>query len=143
MTQPAIQPATERMLPTLTDLNRPYWTGGADGQLHVQYCDACSNWMLPPVATCPGCGGVPQFRPVSGRGTVFTYTTNHQPFHPKIPPPNLIAVVTLAEQDDLRVMTNLINCAEDDIRVGDDVVVRFENHGEVYYPVFEPAEAGK
>jgi uncharacterized OB-fold protein len=138
MAQPAIQPATERMLPKVTDTNRPYWTGGADGQLHVQFCEDCSRWLLPAVETCPGCNGVPQFRPVSGDGSVFTYTTNHQPFHPNIPPPNLIAVVTLAEQEDLRVITNLINCTEEDISVGTSVQVRFEDHGEVFYPVFEP-----
>jgi hypothetical protein len=134
-----IEPDTERMLPRITDINRPLWTGGADGHLHVQFCSACDRWQLPSVETCPGCGDVPEFRPVSGDATVFTYTTNHQPFHPNIPPPNLIAVVTLAEQDDLRLMTNLIDCTEDDINVGDAVTVRFEHHGEVYYPVFERA----
>jgi uncharacterized OB-fold protein len=143
MAQPALQPATERMLPKLTALTRPFWTGGADGQLHVQYCDACRRWLLPAVESCPGCSGVPEYRAVSGRGTVFTYTTNHQPFHPNIPPPNLIAVVTLAEQDDLRLMTNLIDCTEDDVEVGDQVAVRFEEHGEVYYPVFALAGADR
>src|SRR3569623_246040 len=109
MTQPAITPAHERLLPKVNDTNRPFWTGGSDGRLHVQYCTACARWQLPSGSQCAGCGGAPAFRPVSGDGTIFTYTTNHQPFHPNIPPPNLIAVVTLAEQDDLRLMTNLID----------------------------------
>lgn len=136
-----IEPDTERMLPRITDINRPFWTGGADGELHVQYCAACNRWQLPAEETCTACGGTPEFRAVSGDATVFTYTTNFQPFHPNIPPPNLIAVVTLAEQDDLRLMTNLINCTEDDVSVGDAVKVRFEHHGEVFYPVFELAGA--
>jgi len=141
MTQPAITPAHERLLPKVNDTNRPFWTGGSDGRLHVQYCTACARWQLPSGSQCASCGGAPEFRPVSGDGTIFTYTTNHQPFHPNIPPPNLIAVVTLAEQDDLRLMTNLIDCTEDEIEIGDAVRVRFEDHGEVFYPVFELASA--
>ena len=139
MSLPAITPATERLLPKVTDTNRPFWTGGSDGRLHLQYCASCQRWQLPSVADCPGCGGTLEFRPVSGDATVFTYTTNHQQFHPNIPPPNLIAVVTLAEQDDLRLMTQLIDCTEDDVEIGDAVQVRFEDHGEVFYPVFELA----
>ncbi|HEX3705887.1 MAG TPA: OB-fold domain-containing protein [Mycobacteriales bacterium] len=126
-----------RMLPKLTDANRAFWTGGANGDLLVQHCDACDRWLLPPVEACPACGGAVTVRPVSGRGTVFTYTTNYHQFHPDVPPPNLIAIVTLDEQDDLRLMTNLIGCTEDDVASGSAVQVRFEDHGEVFYPVFE------
>jgi hypothetical protein len=141
MSQAAIEPDVERMLPHVTDVNRQYWTGGADGRLHVQHCASCDRFLMPPVESCPGCAGTPTFKPVSGRATVFTYTTNHQPFHPNIPPPNLIAVVVLDEQDDVRLITNLIDCTEDDIAIGTPVQVRFEHHGDVYYPVFAPVPA--
>jgi hypothetical protein len=35
-----IEPEASRMLPELTDLNRPFFTGGARGQLLIQRCEA-------------------------------------------------------------------------------------------------------
>ena len=42
-------------------------------------------------------------RPVSGQGTVFTYTVNYHAFNPELPTPYVIALVELAEQSGLRV----------------------------------------
>jgi len=133
-----IEPQHPRMLPALTDLNRAFWTGGATGRLLIGRCGACGRWVHPPVASCPGCAGAIVAEPVSGRGTVFTWTLNMQQFHPDIPPPNLIAIVELAEQSDLRIPTNLVGCDADRVRCGLPVRVLFEHHGEIYYPVFEP-----
>jgi hypothetical protein len=91
------------------------------------------------VAACPGCDGPLDAEPVSGRGVVFTYTVNAHQWHPDVPPPNLIAIVQLDEQEDLRLATNLVRCDERDVRGGLPVRVRFEPQGEIYYPVFEPA----
>jgi uncharacterized OB-fold protein len=126
------------MLPTLTPENRAFWTGGAQGELLIQRCQACRRWVHPPVASCPGCSGALSPEPVSGRGTLFTFTVNEQQFHPDVPPPYVIAIVELAEQQDLRVVTNLVNCADDDLRCGLPVRVLFEQHGEIHVPLFEP-----
>lgn len=125
-----------RLLPTLTASNRPYWTGGAAGTLLVERCQACRRWQHPPTGTCEACGGSTGPEPVSGRGTVFTFTVNHHRYHPDVPPPYVIAVVELDEQADLRVPTNIVDCAPEDVRIGAPVRVRFEQHGEVHVPVF-------
>ena len=130
---------TPRVLPTLTDVNRPYWTGGADGRLLIQRCDACQRWQHPPAPTCGACGGSVHVEPVSGRGTLFSYTRNEQQFHPDVPPPYLIGIVTLDEQDDLRLPTNVVDADESELSCGLPVQVRFEDHGEVFVPVFAPA----
>ncbi len=127
------------MLPELRDATRPFWTGGADGQLLIQHCAACERWVHPPVDACPTCGGSLEARPVSGHGTVFTFTVNEQQFHPDVLPPNIIAIVVLDEQDDLRLPTNIIGCEEDDLAIGMRVRVVFERNGDVYVPLFEPA----
>jgi uncharacterized OB-fold protein len=131
-----------RMLPTLNDHNRAFWTGGADGQLMIPWCEKCGLWVSPPAADCPDCGGVLVARPVSGRGTVFTYTVNYQPFNPAVPVPYAIAIVLLDEQADLRIATNIVDCEPDSVYVGLPVEVRFERHdvdgGAVFMPVFAP-----
>jgi uncharacterized OB-fold protein len=133
------------MLPALDDHNRAFWTGGANGQLHIAFCARCGVWVSPPAADCPDCGGVLQPRPVSGRGTVFTYTINHQPFNPTVPVPYVIAIVELEEQADLRIATNIVDCEPDSVHIGLPVEVRFERQavGEesVYMPVFAPRVA--
>jgi hypothetical protein len=131
-----------RMLPTLNDHNRAFWTGGADGRLLIGWCTRCERWVAPPAADCPDCGEALVTRPVSGRGTVFTYTVNYQPFMPAVPVPYVIAIVTLNEQDDLRIAANIIDVEPDSVSVGLPVEVRFEKQAvdgeDVFVPVFAP-----
>jgi uncharacterized protein len=54
--------------------------------------------------------------------------------------PYLIAIVVLEEQEDLLLATNLIGMEEADVHDGLPVQVVFEDHGEVFYPVFERAQ---
>jgi uncharacterized OB-fold protein len=136
-----IEPEVSRMLPALTDENRAFYTGGADGRLLITRCDACDRWVHPPTATCATCGGPLRPEPVSGKATVFTYTLNTQKFHPEHQTPNLIAIVVLDEQDDLRVITNIVGAGIEDLSIGLPVQVLFERHGEIFYPVFEPTRS--
>lgn len=128
-----------RMLPPLTSLNRAFWTAGAHAELRILRCQSCRRWIHPAAAPCPGCGGEDlESEPVSGQGTVFTYTVNWHPFNPTVPVPIVIAIVELPEQDGLRFTTNIVDCQPDEVRIGLPVEVRFEAHGEVWVPVFAP-----
>jgi uncharacterized protein len=138
MSGAVVEPTQPRMLPPLTAVNRPFWTGGAAGELLIQRCLACRRWTHPPTDRCPTCGGEVAPEAVSGEGTVFTFTVNMHQFHPDVTPPNTIAIVALIEQDDLRIPTNVIDCSEDQLRCGLPVRVLFERHGEIYYPIFRP-----
>jgi uncharacterized OB-fold protein len=132
------------MLPALDDHNRSFWTGGADGQLRIPFCVRCGVWANPSAAECPDCDGALEARPVSGRGTVFTYTVNHQQFNPAVPVPYVIAIVELDEQSDLRIASNIVDCEPDSVHIGLRVEVRFERQDvgdeTVYAPVFAPAD---
>ena len=136
-----IEPTAPRMLPAITDGNRAFFTGGATGQLLVPRCGSCGRWAAVPAPHCTACAGPLVAAPVSGEGTVFTFTVNMHQFHPDVPPPTVIAIVQLVEQEDLRVATNIVGGEHDALRIGLPVHVLFERHGEVYYPVFEPSGA--
>ena len=127
-----------RILPALNDLNRAFWTGGAQGELLIQRCEKCTRWVHPPGAECPACGGGLRPEPVSGRGTIFTFTENFQQFHPDVPPPYVIAIVVLDEQDDLRLPTNIVDCDPAALECGSPVRVVFEQQGEIFVPLFTP-----
>jgi acetyl-CoA acetyltransferase/uncharacterized OB-fold protein len=128
-----------RLLPQLTPFNEWYWTSGADGRLRVQGCDECNALVHPPVPICPSCRSR-SWSPVevSGRATVVGFTVNHQPWLPGFDPPYVVAVVALAEDDSVRITTNLVGCDPEDVRIGQEVLVRFEQHEDVWLPLFEP-----
>lgn len=130
-----------RMLPSLDELNRPFWTGGREGQLLIQRCGSCGRWVHPPRSGTHDCGGALEPAPVSGRGRVWTYTVNEHAWNPAVPVPYVVALVELDEQEGLRVVTNIVNCDPGDVQVGLPVRVLFEDHGEVFVPLFEPAAA--
>ncbi len=128
-----------RILPPLDDANREFWTGGSDGVLRIPWCEPCARFVFPPALTCPVCDAATEYRPLSGRGTIYTYTVNRQPYHPDVEPPYVIAIVELDEQAELKFTTNIVNGADDDLVIGLPVRVVFERHGDVYVPLFEPA----
>ena len=139
MNQRIIEANAPRILPAITDVNRAFWTGGAGSELFIQRCESCGRWVHPPTDRCEACDGELRPEPVSGNGTVFTFTENVQPFHPDVPPPYLIAIVELDEQADLRLPTNIVHCEAAALYVGMPVRVLFEPHGDMFVPVFEPA----
>jgi uncharacterized OB-fold protein len=136
----AVEPSP-RLLPELTPSNRAFWTGGARGELLILRCASCRRWVHPPTNACPVCGGDVQPEAVSGRGTLFTFTVNWHPYNPAVPLPILIAIVELVEQEGLRFTTNIVDCEPEDLAIGMPVEVRFEDHGEIWVPVFAPAPA--
>jgi uncharacterized OB-fold protein len=140
-----------RVLPAVTPENEHFWRGGAEGELRFLRCDDCGTWIHPPQPRCPSCLSkqvVP--RAVSGRGTVLTYTVNHQPWYPNLDPPYVVAIVELPEQPGLRLTTNLVGISPDEVAFDMPVRVVFEEYpdprGNVWLPFFEPdpdaAEAG-
>jgi uncharacterized OB-fold protein len=131
-----------RILPRVTPENEHFWTGGADGELRFKRCRACGHYLHPPAPRCPICLSKDlEVAAVSGRAKVLTYTVNHQPWIPNFPPPYVIAIVELEEQPGLRLMTNLVNCPTEALRIEMPVRVIFEKYDEVYLPLFEPDAA--
>jgi uncharacterized protein len=135
------------MLPQRGGHDRAFWTGGATGQLLIEHCDVCVRWVHPPTGRCRECGSPLAARPVSGRGTVFSYTVNMHTFNPAVPVPYVIAIVELVEQQGLRLAANIVDCEPDSVMCGMPVKVRFEQHGVFeqhstdtsFVPVFAPA----
>ncbi len=129
-----------RVQPALDDENRFFWTSGADGRLRFLRCGSCGYFLHPPSPRCPRCGSrdlAPDA--VSGRAEVYSFTVNHQPWDGSTEP-WVIALVAFPEQEDLRLTTNIVGCRPEDVRIGLPVQVTFEQHDQVWFPVFEPVE---
>jgi uncharacterized OB-fold protein len=125
-----------RVLPTTEELSGFFWTSGADGCLRFLRCSHCRYFIHPPAPYCPECGGRDAAPDVSsGRGTVYSFTVNHQPWDGSTEP-YIIAVIEMDEQPGLRLMTNVVDVPLDEVRIGMPVEVVFEDHDRVYLPVF-------
>src|SRR4029079_9279473 len=57
---------------------------------------------------------------------------------PTLPTPYVIAVISLAEDPEVRVTTNVVGCDPDAVHVGQEMRVCFEQHDDVWLPFFEP-----
>lgn len=127
-----------RVLPPITGPSGFFWCSGADGRLRFLACSSCSYLIHPPTSLCPRCQGR-ETGPttVSGRGTVYSFTVNHQPWD-GVGDVYIIAVVEIDEQCDLRLMTNLVGVDPGAVRIGMPVEVVFEDHDPVYLPMFRP-----
>lgn len=113
--------------PNLDDA--PYWHACQEMRLVIRHCDDCNAFFHPPMPRCPRCGGAEvTWRAVSGAGTVYTYSIGHHAVHPALRQagPYNVVVVLLDGADDVRIVSNLIDVAPEDLRIGLPVEVCFE-----------------
>ena len=128
-----------RVLPRVTQSNEHFWRGGEVGELRFLRCRPCRTFVHPPAPVCPACYGKDlAVETVSGRATVLTFTLNHQEWVPSPDHPYAIAIVEIEEQAGLRLMTNIVGCEPERVQIGMPVRVVFEQHDDVWIPLFEP-----
>jgi uncharacterized OB-fold protein len=129
-------------IPQITDENGAFWTGGRDGELLIIRCTSCGYWIHPPTPRCPKClSDAVEPQAVSGRGTVYSYTINRQAWFPGLEVPCVIAMVELDEQPGLRLMTNIVDCPTEEVKIDMPVEVAFVERGEAFIPVFHKVAA--
>jgi len=134
---------TERPLPVPDETSAPYWAAAAEHVLTVARCAACGQFSMPPDVVCPHCRSVEQqfeFTPVSGRGTVRSWTVVRQAFLPGFEDdlPFVLVDVELVEQKELRLIGRLLDGPEAELQVGAAVTVGFEDLAPgVAVPAFE------
>jgi uncharacterized OB-fold protein len=128
-----------RLLPRVDDDNHFFWTSGADGRLRFLRCQSCESFVHPPSPVCPHClSGYLLPEPVSGRAIVESFTVNYQKWMPGSEP-YIIGLVSIVEQSDVRLTTNLVDIDPAQVRIGMEVSVVFEHNDDVYLPLFGPS----
>jgi uncharacterized OB-fold protein len=134
--------APDRPQPRPDDLSRPFWEAAAAGRLEIQHCEDCGYYNHPPKPLCDRCNSPAlAYLEVSGRGRVYSYTTNHQKnvagFEPAVPYTNLI--VELQEQPGLLLISDLAGRDASWVRIGAPVRVTFERLSDaITLPQFAP-----
>lgn len=128
-----------RPLPLVLPETEAFWTGGRDGQLMLKRCPACGRLWHPSQTVCAECHHR-ELEPaaVSGRGTVVGCTINMQQWVPDPAPPYVVAIVALDDDPRVRLTTNIVDVDPEAVHVGLRVQVRFEQHDDVWLPMFAP-----
>ena len=138
----APSPRPQRIEPPVTDVTEEFWEATKKGELLVQWCGACNAAIFYPREVCPQCLSSEslEWRPSAGKGTVYAYSVQHRPANPTMADrvPYTVALVELDEG--IRMMSNIIDCAPDDVSVGMPVTVAWEDLSDGRkLPQFSPA----
>lgn len=132
-----------RPLPALEPRTEAFWRACRAGRLEFARCIPCEYLIHPARPICPRCRGrALDTAAVSGRATLHSFTVNHKAWFPGQPVPYVIGLVEAVEQKGLRLVTNVIHCEIDDLRIGMPLRVVFENlNDDIALPLFEPEPA--
>ena len=137
MTQPA---KYAKPLPRIDEESKGFWEACRRHELYLQRCRACGRLRYYPRALCPSClSDRSEWVRSAGTGTVYTFTVTHQNqsagFRDALP--YVMAYVELAEG--VRMLSNIVGCAPDEVRIGMPVEVVFEDATpEITLPRFKP-----
>jgi hypothetical protein len=140
----ATDPTTlEPPKPAPDALTRFFWEGVQEHRLMILRCNNCKHYIHWPKVVCRFCLST-DLSPaeVSGRGRVATFTQPLQPFHPYFQQqiPYVLAVIELDEQENLKLVSNVVDVPPDDVRVGMPVEVVFREVSPGFtLPLFKPA----
>lgn len=128
-------------VPDVDAFTRAYWDAADRGRLLIRRCGACGKAHHYPREFCPFCWSEDvSWEQASGGATLYTWSVVHRndlpPFGERVP--YVAAVVDLAEGP--RMMTEVVDCAEGELRIGMPLRVTFRTGDEgPAVPVFVPA----
>jgi uncharacterized OB-fold protein len=115
-----------------------YWERTKAGELAVQRCSSCGEFVFYPRAMCPHCHSADLTWQVSaGHGTVYSYTVSRRAASPEFEAmvPYVVALIDLDEG--FRMMSNIVGTDALGARCGDRVQVDFDPVSEeTTLPVF-------
>jgi uncharacterized OB-fold protein len=123
-----LSPPKPRPVPTAT--SAPFWVALDQERVVLQHCGACGAWVFYPRSRCPRClSDRLAWEPVSGDGTLFSFTVARQATFPAFADevPQVIAVVELAEG--VHLTSTIVGAAPEDVRIGAAVTPVFD-HGD-------------
>jgi uncharacterized OB-fold protein len=131
----------KKQLPLITTENKPFWDAAKRHELIAYKCLNCGTYYSLPT-DCLVCDAPKMdWVKVSGKGQVFTFVIYHQLYHPgwKDEIPYNVCWIKLDEGPVL--MSNVIECKNEDIYIGMPVEVVFDDvTEEVTLPKFKPVK---
>lgn len=106
-------------LPEASIDSQPFWDGLRDHRILLQKCSDCGTIRHYPRPVCANCLSMEcEWVEASGKGTIYSWTETHHPFHFgfKAEVPYILVTVTLAEG--VRMQSKLLGAKLEDLKVG-------------------------
>ncbi len=120
--------------PIVDAATESYWNAAKEGVLRIKRCTACGKIHWYPRALCPYCLGDTEWIDASGLGSIYSVSVTRRAG----PIPYAIAYVALDEG--VTLLTNIVDCDLDALRIGDRVKLCFKPaEGGFAVPMFTPA----
>jgi len=121
----------------LTEEDAPFWEHVRAGRLHFQCCDDCSAYTHPPALHCRRCGSPRRgWRPAPRQGVLFSFTVVHRAAHPSVRDdmPYNVVLVAFPDRGDVRLVTNVVGIAPEDLRIGMALEIFIDDTGGTSVP---------
>lgn len=117
-------------LPTPSKDNEPFWEGLKQHEFRLQRCKKCGSYRWLPKPACPKCLSADfEWTKASGEGTVWTFSVVQRAglaFQDDLP--FVAAAIELKERPlKCLVMSWVINCKPEDVRIGMPVKMIFQD----------------
>ena len=131
--------AKARPLPVPTSITRPFWDAAKEHRLVIQYDPDTDAYQFYPRAVSVATGKRNlEWREVSGKGSVFSYTVTHVPppgFEDKAP----YTIASIDLDEGVRMLVTMVNVDPEAVKIGMRVRVCWEDlSDEISYFAFEP-----
>jgi uncharacterized OB-fold protein len=122
---------------------KAFWDGTASGKLLLPRCEECQAVIWYPRPFCPECASTRiSWVQASGRGTVYSFTVNRRGTAdlPEYRNSGTYVLAYVQLEEGPRVMTNIVDCDPDSVRIGQSVEVVFHDTGQgTALPRFRPS----
>jgi len=136
----------DKALPQIRPDTAPFWEGCKRHELLVQRCSDCGTFRYPPRPMCHECNSLNTEWVKVTKGTVYSYeviraSTPATPatagFEKDLP--LAVVLIELPEAGKVRMVSNIVGCDVDSIKIGMPVEVVFDDvTEEITLPKFKP-----
>jgi len=124
---------------------KPFWEATAEGRLVLPKCLECDTLIWYPRPFCPKCASTRvEWIAASGRGSIYSFTVNRrgQADLAAYREAGVYVLAYVELEEGPRVMTNIVDCDPDSVRIGQQVEVVFHDTGQgTALPRFRPRGA--
>ena len=105
--------------PPINPESKAFFEATREGKLLLGQCSSCKQLHYYPRAMCPFCSSETTLVAAKGGGKLYSYSVMR-----RVPEPYAIAYVTLDEG--VTMLTNMVDCDLDRLRIGDAVRLVFK-----------------